>query len=242
MKELSIEEKAKRYDEALERANTIYNGEYKPERAALTAEILQTVFPELAESRDEKIRNKLIAFINDVWTREDLPPFLMEDDKNDILAWLEKQGEQKSADKVEPKFKIGDWINDGIRNAVIISVNNSIYTAVTDSGDKFFPSYKDIENYHLWTIEDAKDGDVLMGNAPFIFNGNLEGGIGCPGAHCGINTLGKFQIPTDKKHWTGHITTPATKEQRDTLMKAMADAGYTFDFEKKELKKQQKKD
>ena len=29
----------------------------------------------------------------------------------------------------------------------------------------------------------------------------------------------------------------ATKEQRDTLMKAMADAGYTFDFESKELKK-----
>jgi hypothetical protein len=30
---------------------------------------------------------------------------------------------------------------------------------------------------------------------------------------------------------------PATKEQRDTLIKAMTDAGYTFDFEKKELKK-----
>jgi hypothetical protein len=31
--------------------------------------------------------------------------------------------------------------------------------------------------------------------------------------------------------------TPATKEQRDTLMKAMSDAGWEFDFEKKELKK-----
>ena len=28
-----------------------------------------------------------------------------------------------------------------------------------------------------------------------------------------------------------------TKEQRDTLMKSMADAGWKFDFEKKELKK-----
>jgi hypothetical protein len=34
----------------------------------------------------------------------------------------------------------------------------------------------------------------------------------------------------------GEIITPAIKEQRDTLIKAMADAGYTFDFEKKELK------
>lgn len=28
----------------------------------------------------------------------------------DCLAWLEKQGEQKSTDKVEPKFKVSDWI------------------------------------------------------------------------------------------------------------------------------------
>ena len=34
---------------------------------------------------------------------------------------------------------------------------------------------------------------------------------------------------------------PATKEQRDTLIKAMADAGYAFDFEKKELKKIEQK-
>jgi len=34
---------------------------------------------------------------------------------------------------------------------------------------------------------------------------------------------------------------PATKEHRDALMKAMTDAGYTFDFEKKELKKVEQK-
>ena len=31
--------------------------------------------------------------------------------------------------------------------------------------------------------------------------------------------------------------TPATKEQRDVLMKAMNDAGYEWNAEKKELKK-----
>ena len=31
--------------------------------------------------------------------------------------------------------------------------------------------------------------------------------------------------------------TPATKEQRDTLFAKMKEAGYSFDFEKKELKK-----
>ena len=31
-------------------------------------------------------------------------------DVDDTNFWLEKQGEQKNADKVEPKFKVGDWI------------------------------------------------------------------------------------------------------------------------------------
>ena len=34
---------------------------------------------------------------------------------------------------------------------------------------------------------------------------------------------------------------PATKEQHDTLIKTMTDAGYTFDFEKKKLKKIEQK-
>ena len=33
---------------------------------------------------------------------------------------------------------------------------------------------------------------------------------------------------------------PATKEQRDALMKAMNDAGYEWDIEKQELKKKVK--
>ena len=37
--------------------------------------------------------------------------------------------------------------------------------------------------------------------------------------------------------WEAEGFRPATKEQRDTLMKAMTNAEYTFDFEKKELKK-----
>lgn len=31
----------------------------------------------------------------------------------DILIWLEKQGEQNPTDKVEPRFKGGDWISNG---------------------------------------------------------------------------------------------------------------------------------
>ncbi|MBO6273877.1 hypothetical protein J6O48_14060 [bacterium] len=90
--------------------------------------------------------------------------------------------------------------------------------------------------YHIWTIKDAKNGDVLATSAgAFIYNAN-NGGGSCPGSYCGINTLGKFQIGTES-HWTGKKVYPATKEQRDILFAHMKDAGYEWDSEKKEMKK-----
>jgi hypothetical protein len=96
-------------------------------------------------------------------------------------------------------------------------------------------------NARLWDItKDAKDGDVLAVESendypsPFIAI-YKECGLNFFNSYCFISFDGKFNEGT-----TGHsiyYVHPATKEQRDTLMKAMADAGYTFDFEKKELKK-----
>lgn len=93
----------------------------------------------------------------------------------------------------------------------------------------------------LWTIQDAKDGDVLISqhNKPFIYNGNYDSIF--IGSYCGISVENRFRVSIEKFHWTGNENIyPATKEQRDTLMKEMTDAGYTFDFDKKELKKVEK--
>ena len=54
MKELSIEEKARAYDKALERAQALYND--KNEIGYANAEsVLEEVFPSLKESEDERI-------------------------------------------------------------------------------------------------------------------------------------------------------------------------------------------
>ena len=148
---------------------------------------------------------------------------------------------QKPADKVEPKFEIekGKWYVCNISRYTDFVVGKAYYcpkNGMLKPNENETARYVAKDCFHLWTIEDAKDGDILMANAPFIFNGNLEGGSGCPGAHCAINTLGKFQIPKCPKHWTGHTTTPATKEQRDLLFTKMHEAGYEWDAEKKELK------
>ena len=187
----------------------------------------------------------------------------------DILAWLEKQGQStfdkccqegdrivenpdgthfnisqlERVAKVEPKFHEGEWVVDDCGYVWKIElILNQFYVLEGVEGDLSQPTIEWVdETFHLWTIQDAKDGDILMANAPFIFNGNLEGGIGCPGAHCAINTLGKFQIPKSPRHWTGHTTTPATKEQREFLFKKMKEAGYEWDAEKKDLREIERK-
>ena len=52
MKELSIEEKAKRYDEAIERAKEINN-----EQQAQPFDVMTRVFPELKESDEDEKEN-----------------------------------------------------------------------------------------------------------------------------------------------------------------------------------------
>jgi len=157
--------------------------------------------------------------------------------KDERIAWLEKQGEQKFADKVEPKFHEGDWVVTSygkVNQVVSVDKDGDGYTL--DDGVYFSGSWCDM--YHLWTIQDAKDGDVLAdGNLPFIFkkidtNKNSY-------AYCGISVDDGFKIESDGKfgEWTWmQDIKPAIKKQRDLLFQKMKEAGYEWDAEKKELK------
>ena len=92
MKELSIEEKAKRYDEALASAkNTIEVNQAIPD----IVDCVESLFPELADE-DERIRKALINQFSDYKRRGENHGFGYSNDK--ILAWLEKQGELKLVD------------------------------------------------------------------------------------------------------------------------------------------------
>lgn len=87
---MTTEEKAQAYDEALKRAKILYND--KNEIGYANAEsVLEEVFPLLKESKDEKIRKEIINYF--AKGKEYLS--LCSIGKDDILAWLEKQAEQK---------------------------------------------------------------------------------------------------------------------------------------------------
>jgi hypothetical protein len=92
MKELNIEEKAQRYDDAIERAKGVIK--QNPLMEYLKKGI-EYIFPELKESEDERIRKELIDFLehyrlNNVLDSKTI--FLL----TDSVAWLEKQGEQSN--------------------------------------------------------------------------------------------------------------------------------------------------
>lgn len=82
MKELSIEEKAKAYDEAIKRLEDIKTGKCQ-KTFVFTEGLFDYIFPELRESED--------------WIPKEIIKYLKEkgDFRSCWIAWLEKQGEQK---------------------------------------------------------------------------------------------------------------------------------------------------
>lgn len=76
-----------------------------------------------------------------------------------------KKIEQKSTDRREPKFKVGDWVTNGIETVQITGYDID-YGYQVDYKDKLQHRDTDIieKEYHLWTIQDVKPDDVLVVN------------------------------------------------------------------------------
>lgn len=160
MKELSIEEKAKAYDEAIKRAKTLYDNNQPISGSNV---IINNIFPELKESEDERIRKEIYWFFTQpdtvcderwiAWLEKQKAVDVLDAEEREFADnvnsyrkdmdefykkgydagreaekqyWLEKQDGQKpqgksaleaikeekvdNANKVEPKFKVGDFI------------------------------------------------------------------------------------------------------------------------------------
>ena len=261
---MTLEQKAKRYDEISKEVKDFFNGKQK--MYTDVTKTLEFLFPELCESEDEQIRKDIIKFIK----KRDRSGCEYDYDK--WIAWLEKQGnlmkalqisnshimelteenfylkeqlekksEQKLADKVESKFKIGDWVvcevGELTSTLQITNIEKGYYWFCDDS---YLPVV-DKDCLHLWTIQDAKDGDVLAYVTDeedlwiMIYWSLYEPYEG----HVHYHALLVNDDFSNKGTCCICINDlkPATKEQRDTLFTKMKEAGYEWDAEKKELKK-----
>ena len=171
MKQLSTEEKARRYDEALERARELSK--------SISGAQYGTIFPELKEeSEDEKIRKELIRFVKGYFPNE------TSEQRKAYLAWLEKQslankeywrgyregkkeildkydepekqGEHKPVDKIKPKFDVGDKIQyskgcgtimtiEKIENGEYVFANNMCHTTIEWGNEWYLVEQKPVD-------------------------------------------------------------------------------------------------
>ena len=214
----------------------------------------EQTYAEIAESKDERIRKWIITQLEGMSGSTNI------DRENEIVEaidWLEKQGKQTNAKlgqsevtktsdqepsvKVEPKFKVRDWLQ--YRSAEPFFVEEITKQGYVN-GDSCLP-FEWEDEIHLWTIQDAKDGDVLVYVTDeenlwiMIYWSLYEPYDG----HVHYHALLVNDNFTDKGTCCICIDNlkPATKEQRDLLFQKMADAGYEWDAEKKKLKKVESK-
>ena len=187
--------------------------------------------------------------------------------------YIEKQGEQKPildfkasnwyvskvdgkihdltynpTNKIEPKFKVGDWVVRGDTIAQILDIQEQYYVGLDINGKDFTSSrFLNDDKIHLWTIKDAKDGDVVVDKSDgtigiFQSIGHHPDGGSCNDPsycflHCRYDD-GYFYADFENGNTvSSEDVIPATKEQRDLLFQKMKEAGYEWDAEKLELKK-----
>ena len=252
----------KKYNGALERAKNYYS----TTDSVADTELIELIFPELKEKEmGEKIKRCLINGMKFYYEEDEKAVWGTEKFSmkvKDIIAWLEKQGEQKPVDnltqqeamniavakcfneqkpvdKVEPRFHEGEWVilaASTTLQIVKVDMNKRLYWF----NDNSYLPIVDEECLYHWTIQDAKDGDVLVtkeDKRPFIFKGLLDSNHpNSPVAYCGIDSDNLFFKSTRIHWWTEEEVYPATKEQCDILFQKMHEAGYEWNAEKKELK------
>lgn len=147
------------------------------------------------------------------------------------------------------EFHKGDWVVKGSVVAQILDVQEQYYIGIDTEGNDFTVSrFLSKDKIRLWSITDAKEGDILANDHHILILKELDYDWYTNGtpysvkAYCGIKPNGNFELGRDNWCFCGtlHIH-PATKEQRNLLFTKMKEAGYVWDVKKKELKEIEQK-
>ena len=177
--------------------------------------------------------------------------FATEEEKQKLFRAIKYTGyrwneETKSlVELVETKFHEGDWIIiDKPCQIISINDNGNYIVQYCDDGKAHVLSKDFCEShFHRWTIQDAKDGDVLFhsdsaSNGIFIFKEILQrGSIQKVICYCDYDSEDGFCLGENHTCcWAdSKILHPATKEQCELLFQKTKEAGYEWKPEAKAL-------
>lgn len=123
MKELSIEDKARRYDEAIEKLRSLHDDYDTVSTLIDIKEELENIFPELKESEDDRMKKLCISVVKQfaaVCRKED--KYLTEVEK--CITWLEKQGKNNMGISEATKQKLEDNLNKALEQETPYSWND----------------------------------------------------------------------------------------------------------------------
>ena len=135
--------------------------------------------------------------------------------------------------KLEPKFKVGNWIVNKFHDICLITdidLEDGYYIC---ESNRFGDTDGDIDltdkSFHLWDIKDAKDGDVLASNdgVDILIFRNFDTNTNFS-SYYNIEERGEVG-------WSNKSFIPATKEQSNLLFQKMHEAGYMWDAESKQI-------
>lgn len=144
---MTQEEKARRYDEAIEIARQYYNDRAMPIGTNFK---LERIFPELKEDEDERIRKEIIDFLE-----LPHPQFVGKRDHEKWIAWLEKQGEQKPVWSEEDKRYL-NIVSSVIRSPSVQGIYDYHKVNPTDVSG-WLKSLKDrVQPKQEWSEEDER--------------------------------------------------------------------------------------
>lgn len=172
---------------------------------------------------------ELLVFFNEM--KDDQKEHKVYDTKDDdIITDSENNGDNV----VRPKFHKGQWIvkeNFGVYK--VIEVCECWYDVVDDKEQHYSISFDDEYMCHLWTIKDAKDGDVLITNGCVVIFEKIDGlNIKC---HCYFHYIGFEPSLYIDSLQNQTAFRPATKEESKMLFRIMKEDGYEWSSDQRKL-------
>lgn len=256
-----MEDYKNKYEDALKRAKefmSIRGVSHNEDAFDVAKELSETIFPELAKSDDERIRKELLEHC-----KNQAKPYIQTGNKcpqiQSWIDWLEKQGKKvcdmelrKIEQKQKLKIKKAKWyvcirdLYDNFNNRVFtkgdIYYSTKDETLMPDNSNVPYDIKYCVEHYfHLWTIQDAKHGDILVNdfNIIFIFK-EIKDNL-CISYCYAIDRENGTVIDSLEEREVGDIDivkfSPATKEQQCILLQKIKEEGYEWDLNDLILKK-----